>query len=69
MFSKNILAILIIVAVMISFVGTYIVLDSATEEGQEIAAGTARVRVIEPAKPPSSSAFATVNVIEKPKGG
>jgi hypothetical protein len=69
MVSKNILAILIIVAVAISIVGSYIVLDSATVEDQEVAAGTAKVRVIEPTQPPSSAGYAIVNVIEKSKGG
>jgi len=69
MVSKNILAILIVVVIIISFAGTYIILNSATEDGQEAASGTAKVNVVEPQQPPSSAGYAVVNVIEKPKGG
>ena len=70
MVSKNILAILIIIVVVISFISTFLILKGITiEEGQETATATAKVQVKEPPKPPSSSGFAIVNVIEKPKGG
>ena len=69
MVSKNTLAIVIILAIVISVIGVYVILESATEEGQGTVAGVAKVKVIEEPKPPSSSGYATVNVIEKPQGG
>jgi hypothetical protein len=70
MISKNILAILIIIVITISFISTFLVLKDVTiEEGQETAAATAKVQVIELPKPPSSTGSAIVNVIEKPTGG
>ena len=70
MVSKNILAALIIAVIMISFVGTYMILNTMIEEGeQKTGVGTAKVEVIAPSEPPSSSGYISVNVIERSKGG
>ena len=66
---KNVLAALILVTIIVSFVGTYMVLDSITEEGQKAGTATARVNVIAQPKPPSSLGYVSVNVIEASKGG
>ncbi len=67
MVSNNTLAILIIAAIAISVMGVYVALETATEEGQETASGTAKVNVVAQSKPPTG--FVSVNVIDKPKGG
>ncbi len=70
MVSKNILAVLILAVIVISFTGTYMVLNGVPEqEGQETGVATAKVEVIAPPSPPSSTGQVTVNVIENSKGG
>lgn len=69
MISKTLLAILIVMVISISVIGTYIVLNGASEEGTQTASATAKVNVLEKESPPSSTGYVSVNVIENQKGG
>lgn len=61
---KNILAVLVIIAIVISLVGTYIVLNARGVPEVKVAAGTAKVKVIAAPEIPASTGQAFVNVIE-----
>ncbi|MEA3430523.1 MAG: hypothetical protein U9R08_04585 [Nanoarchaeota archaeon] len=61
---KNLLAVLIIVAIVISLAGVFLVLNTNDAPDVKIAAGTAKVNVIAASNIPASTGQAIVNVIE-----
>ena len=65
MVSKNMLAVLVLVAIVLSLFGTFVILDIVTEEGTPVSEGVVRVNVMEEPGPPSSAAQIKLNVIEK----
>ncbi len=69
MVSKNVLAVLVIIVLIFSLTSTFIILKNTMPEPKIEGRATARVEVVAEEIVPSSTGFATVMVLEKPKGG